>query len=75
MERNDKNNIKLKDTDIIDIGQTVNGQSQFIILTLEPLDIRYANDANRRYEYDKEDLLAPFMGEPTFEIIGKHNPN
>jgi hypothetical protein len=68
----DKNEIELKDGDIIDIHQTVNGYSQFIIISQNPLDIRYEYDPLRKYEYDKEDLLKPcqFSGEVDWEIIG-----
>jgi hypothetical protein len=32
----DKNNIELNKGDIIDINQTVNGQSEFVIINLNP---------------------------------------
>ena len=58
---------------IIDIRQTVNGYSLFTIVEVEPLDIRYAYDINRKYEYDKEDLLRPCKttGEVDWQIVGK----
>lgn len=67
----DKNNIEVKAGDVIDLHQTVNGESKFLIESLDPLDIRYRYDANRKYEYDKVDLLSPSMltGETEYEII------
>jgi len=69
--KKDLNNKELKNGDIIDLHQTVNGQNLFIVLKCEPLDIRYAHDLRREYEYDKEELLRPcqFTGESTYEII------
>lgn len=68
----DLNDINLKDGDIIDIHQTVNGSNKFVILTINPLDVRYWYDLSRAYEYDKNDLLAPckYTNESEFEIIG-----
>ena len=62
----------LTNGDLIDIHQTVNGQNRFIVLETQPLDIRYGHDANRKYEYSKEELLAldSHTGESEFEIIG-----
>ena len=45
----DINDIELKQYDVIDIGQTVNGQSEFFIESLDPLDIRYNYDRSRKY--------------------------
>lgn len=69
----DKNGVELKTYDLIDIHQTVNGQSRFVIFGINPLDIRYAYNLCIEYEYDKENLLARcrFTGERTFEIVGK----
>jgi hypothetical protein len=53
----DANNSPYKNGDIIDIGQTVNGQSKFLIVDIERLDIRYLYDTSRKYEYDCADLL------------------
>ena len=71
----DMNDKKLNNGDIINIHQTINGQNEFIILNINPLDIRYKYDINHKYEYDKEDLLKPdkFTGESTYEIIGNIN--
>ena len=68
----DLNDKELKDGDIIDIHQTVNGENLFLINSVDPLDIRYHYDFSRPYEYDKKDLLSPcrFSGESEFEIIG-----
>ena len=65
----DENGVTLKNGDIIDIHQTVNGENEFVVMNLTPLDIRYNYDRLREYEYDKEDLLAITLGEG-FEIIG-----
>ena len=63
---------KIKDGDIIDIHQTVNGQRYFVVLQKRPLDIRYGYDLTRRYEYDQKDLLAPskITYKVDWEIIG-----
>lgn len=68
----DKNGSALIDGSIIDIHQTVNGQSRFFVLTINPLDIRYGHDINRKYEYNKRELIAPcrFTGDIDYEIIG-----
>lgn len=67
----DKNQEELKKGDIINLHQTVNGQNMFVVLNTEPLDIRYAYDLQRVYEYDKEEMLAPskFTSEVDWEII------
>jgi len=66
----DKNNNMLKDGDIIDIHQTINGQRKFYIKSLSPLDIRYLYDLNKKYEYDKIELISPGMyGDIEMEII------
>lgn len=71
MERFDINERKLKNGDVIDLHQTVNGQNLFVVFTLEPLDIRYANDVTRRYEYDKEEMLSTskITSEVDWEIV------
>lgn len=68
----DKNGKQLKDNDIIDLHQTVNGQNLFTVLDVNELDVRYYHDL-RKYEYDKEELFrsCPFRGEVDFEIVGK----
>lgn len=71
MKRFDINDRELKSGDIIDLHQTVNGQNLFVVLTIEPLDIRYAYDVTLKYEYNKEEMLAPskFTGEVEWEIV------
>lgn len=67
----DKNGKKLKVGNVIDINQTVNGQSRFYISSLYPLIIYYDYDRSRRYEYNEKELLSPckYSGEVDFEII------
>lgn len=67
----DKYSVELSKYDIIDIHQTVNGQSKFLIVNLDPLDIRYLYDSNRKYEYDQKELLKPdaFTFETEWEIL------
>ena len=57
--------------DVINLHQTVNGQNLFVILSINPLDIRYADDLLREYEYDKIEMLASsrFTGETEYEIV------
>jgi len=71
--REDCNNISLKNGDIIDLHQTVNGQNLFVVLNIASLDIRYFDNLDRKYEYDKESLLSthPYsFGEVEWEIVG-----
>lgn len=67
----------IKEGDVIDIGQTVNGFSRFFVKSLIPLDIRYDYDRERKYEYDKSELIRPciYTGEPEFKIIPNAKPN
>jgi hypothetical protein len=67
----DANDVELKVGDVFDIGQTVNGQSEFYVKSLDPLDIRYNYDRERRYEYSMTKLLAPcrWTGESEFTIV------
>ena len=69
---NDLNGIELKIGDVIELFQTVNGQSKFVINSIDPLDISYASDVNKKYEYDMDSLLAPnyYTGEVEWEIVG-----
>lgn len=71
----DKNGIEVKDGDVIDLHQTVNGSGQFVIKTVNPLDIRYSYDTDRFYEYDQEELLKPckYSGLTEYEIISNIN--
>jgi len=68
----DKNGFALTNGDIIDIHQTVNGQNLFVIDSVNPLEISYEYDQSRKYEYDKNELIAPcrFTGEVDWEIVG-----
>ncbi len=72
----DKNDKILKNGDIIDIHQTVNGCSKFVCYfdDQDPLDIRYHEEwcEDRKYEYDKFSLIEvdQCTGEPEFSIIG-----
>lgn len=70
----DVNGVSLKNGDIFDINQTVNGRSLFTVISLTPLKIVYAYDHQREYEYPMQDLIAPcrFTGEPEFEIVGNY---
>lgn len=68
----DIDDVELKDGDIIDINQTVNGASIFVVnMNDKELEIRYAANG-RKYEYDSADLLAPdkFTSETTWKIVG-----
>ena len=66
----DRNDIPLTKGSIIDINQSVNGCNIFVVLSIDPLDIRYGYDLLRKYEYDKDDLLAPckFTGDEEYDI-------
>lgn len=48
---------KIKIGDIFNIHQTVNGCSKFILVSLDPIDIRYIFDFSYKYEYDLKELL------------------
>lgn len=71
MIRIDKNDQEVKNGDIINLHQTVNGQNLFIVLNTDPLDIRYAHDLNYKYQYNQEELFAPckYSGDVEFEIV------
>ena len=65
----DKYNQEIKNGDIIDIHQTVNGCQYFVVIDLDKLDVRYYDNKHqgvgfdtwvaidRKYEYDVEELL------------------
>lgn len=69
----DKNGIRLKQGDSIDIEQTVNGQNLFYIARLNPLKILYDNYRRIEYEYDQLELIDQdergLKQDPTFRII------
>ena len=69
---NDINGIELKVGDIIELFQSINGESKFVINSIDPIDISYECDTNRKYEYDMNSLLAPsyYTGEVEWEIVG-----
>lgn len=71
MKFTDKNEKELRNGDIIDIHQTVNGQNLFVVISIQPLDIRYAHDLNYKFQYNQEELLKPcrYSGEVEFEIL------
>ena len=65
----DKYNQEIKNGDIIDIHQTVNGCRYFVVIDLDKLDVRYYDNnhqgvgfdtwvaIDRKYEYNVEELL------------------
>jgi len=67
----DKEEREIAKGDIINLHQTVNGQNLFVVLSVNSLDIRYAHDLLREYEYDKIEMLAPskLTGETEYEIV------
>lgn len=72
MKHIDANGKEIKAGDIVDMHQTINGQNLFLIINKEPLDIRYAYNINRKYEYSPNLLLlgSIFDGTVEWEIIG-----
>lgn len=72
MIHQDLNDKVLKNGDIINIHQTVNGENIFIVLDIEDLDIRYGHDISVNYQYDKDELLSrdKFTSEIEWEIVG-----
>ena len=64
----DKNNVLLKNGDVIDLHQTVNGHNLFVVLDIKSLDVRYKSDF-RKYEYDTKSLLEDSLFGPEWEII------
>lgn len=65
----DKYNQEIKNGDIIDVKQTINGCRYFVVIDLDKLDVRYYDNnhqgvgfdswvaIDRKYEYDVEELL------------------
>lgn len=72
MVHTDVNGHELEAGDVIDLHQTVNGENLFVVLDPFILDIRYATNMDRKYEYDKDDMLkpCPFGGEVSYEKVG-----
>jgi len=68
----DVNEVQVINGSIIDLHQTVNGESKFIVFDVESLDVRYSFDLKRAYEYDVKDLFksCKYSGEVEFEVIG-----
>lgn len=66
----DKHYQEIKNGDIIDINQTVNGCQYFVVIDLDKLDVRYYDNnhqgvgfdtwvaIDRKYQYDVEELLG-----------------
>ena len=73
----DNNGVEIYEGDIIDIHQTVNGVSTFVILScIGGYDVRYyyENKPQREYEYSIYELLDIGKTEKELEIIGNiHN--
>jgi hypothetical protein len=70
----DKHGDQVKKGDVIDLHQTVNGCRIFVILSVEPLDIRYGYDLRRKYEYDMKEFFYQSGYEATeFEIVNNIN--
>jgi len=71
----DKNDVKLKSGDIINIHQTVNGENIFVMLDLKELDLRYGCEISYLYQYDVNSLLSPsdINGDIEWDIIGNIN--
>jgi len=71
MNYTDKNGNIVSNLDIIDLHQTINGQSLYVVLNVKNLDIRYYHDLNRKYEYDCYTLLSNSTSFVEYEIVGK----
>lgn len=67
----DKNGKELKNGDVINLHQTVNGQNMFIMIDIDGLDLRYLYDISRVYEYSTTSLLSPdpLSGGVIWEIV------
>jgi hypothetical protein len=72
-EIRDINDRVLKNLDVIDLHQTVNGENLFIVADLEAKDIRYFHNPSLKYEYSVDDLFGAdkYSGEVGFEIVDK----
>jgi hypothetical protein len=73
----DKTGSQLNNGDIINLHQTVNGESLFIVLDVYNLDVRYAYNLAYKYQYDTVELLSPskLNGDIYFEIVGNLYPH
>lgn len=55
----DKNGNKIFEFDVFDVGQTINGQSRFVIVNcIGGYDVRYEHDLSCKYQYDVKELLG-----------------
>ena len=72
-EIRDINGRVLKNLDVIDLHQTVNGENLFIVADLEAEDVRYFHNPTLKYEYSVELLFRAdkYTGEVEFEIVDK----
>lgn len=69
----DREGTELKDGDIIDLHQTVNGENLFVVYVDNgEYSVEYLENENGPYEYDVKSLLEPckYSGETDYEIIG-----
>lgn len=72
----DKNGVEIYEGDIVDIHQTVNGYSQFIVVykdykfTVEYYNKQAKKRTHRFYEYDLDDFFEINEPEKEIEVIG-----
>lgn len=70
----DKNGVEIYEGDIVDIHQTVNGFSKFVLLScIGEYDVRYLlSDGSYclAYEYDKWELLDVYEEDKNIEVVG-----
>lgn len=69
----DKNGNEVIEGSVVNIHQTVNGENLFVVVALDPLDIRYGRDLMHKYQYDKKELLEmrePCCDDPEIEVVG-----
>ena len=66
----DKKGVEIRKGSIVNIHQTVNGQNLFVVLEVEPLDVVYGYDLNKKYEYDKKELLDLHTDWKEVEVVG-----
>ena len=72
----DKNGVEIYEGDIVDIHQTVNGYSRFIVVykdykfTVEYYNKQAKKRTRRFYEYDLDDFFEINEPEKEIEVIG-----
>jgi hypothetical protein len=68
----DRNAASIEKGSIIDLHQTVNGENIFVVMCVNPLDVRYGFDLTRKYEYDVNELFKPqpYSDLGGYEIVG-----